>query len=156
MAENILQKIIDKKKSRLIDLKIKRPLNSLLEHNVDSMSNYNFKEAIEKKISDGKIWTGTQALNNGLIDNLGTQSEALNRLKEIIGNEEIEVEYLNFEQTFLDFVRTNIFNFNSFFSIFSKELSLKNFLFKEFYFLEKNIIDLRLDCINCSIKWALW
>ena len=105
-----------------------------------------------KEISDGKIWTGTQALNNGLIDNLGTQSEALNRLKEIIGNEEIEVEYLNFEQTFLDFVRTNIFNFNSFFSIFSKELSLKNFLFKEFYFLEKNIIDLRLDCINCSIK----
>ena len=105
-----------------------------------------------KEISDGKIWTGTQALDNGLIDNLGTQSEALNRLKEIIGNEEIEVEYLNFEQTFLDFVRTNIFNFNSFFSIFSKELSLKNFLFKEFYFLEKNIIDLRLDCINCSIK----
>ena len=105
-----------------------------------------------KEISDGKIWTGTHALDNGLIDNLGTQSEALNRLKEIIGNEEIEVEYLNFEQTFLDFVRTNIFNFNSFFSIFSKELSLKNFLFKEFYFLEKNIIDLRLDCINCSIK----
>ena len=55
MTENILQKIIDKKKSRLIDLKIKRPLNSLLEHNVDSMSHYNFKEAIEKKISDGKI-----------------------------------------------------------------------------------------------------
>ncbi len=70
-----------------------------------------------KEISDGKIWTGTQALNNGLIDNLGTQSEALNRLKEIIGNEEIEVEYLNFEQTFLDFVRTNIFNFNSFFRL---------------------------------------
>lgn len=105
-----------------------------------------------KEISDGKIWTGTQALNNGLIDNLGTQSEALNRLKEIIGNEEIEVEYLNFEQTFLDFIRTNIFNFNSFLNFFSKELSLKNFLFKEFYFLEKNIIDLRLDCINCSIK----
>ena len=55
MTENILQKIIDKKKSRLIDLKIKRPLNSLLEHNVDSISHYNFKEAIEKKISDGKI-----------------------------------------------------------------------------------------------------
>ena len=105
-----------------------------------------------KEISDGKIWTGTQALDNGLIDNLGTQSEALNRLKEIIGNEEIEVEYLNFEQTFLDFVRSNIFNFKSFLTLFSKELSLKDFLFEEFYFLEKNIIDLRLDCINCSIK----
>ena len=105
-----------------------------------------------KEISNGKIWTGTQALSNGLVDNLGTQSEALNRLKEIIGNEEIEVEYLNFEQTFLDFVRSNIFNFKSFLNLFSKELSLKDFLFEEFYFLEKNIIDLRLDCINCSIK----
>ena len=55
MSENILQKIIDKKKSRLIDLKIKRPLESLLEHSPDSMSHYNFKEAIEKKISNGKI-----------------------------------------------------------------------------------------------------
>ena len=55
MSENILQKIIDKKKSRLIDLKIKRPLASLLEHPADSMSHYNFKEAIEKKISNGKI-----------------------------------------------------------------------------------------------------
>jgi len=105
-----------------------------------------------KEISNGKIWTGTQALNNGLVDKLGTQSEALNRLKEIIGNEEIEVEYLNFEQTFLDFVRSNIFNFKSILNLFSKELSLKDFLFEEFYFLEKNIIDLRLDCISCSIK----
>ena len=55
MFENILQKIIDKKKSRLLDLKIKRPLNSLLEHSADSVSYYNFKEAIEKRISDGKI-----------------------------------------------------------------------------------------------------
>ena len=108
-----------------------------------------------KEISNGKIWTGTQALNNGLVDNLGTQSEALNRLKEIIGNEKIEVEYLNFEQTFLDFIRSNIFNFESFLNLFSKELSLKDFLFEEFYFLEKNIIDLRLDCISCSIKYAL-
>jgi indole-3-glycerol phosphate synthase len=55
MSENILQKIIDKKQSRLIDLKIKRPLESLFEHPVEAMSYYNFKEAIEKKISDGKI-----------------------------------------------------------------------------------------------------
>ena len=55
MSENILQKIIDKKKSRLIDLKIKRPLDSILEHPADAISYYNFKQAIEKKISDGKI-----------------------------------------------------------------------------------------------------
>ena len=55
MSENILQKIIDKKKSRLIDLKIKRPLDSILEHPADAMSYYNFKQAIEKNMSDGKI-----------------------------------------------------------------------------------------------------
>ena len=55
MSENILQKIIDKKKSRLVNLKIKRPLESFLEHPVDSMGYYNFKEAIEKRISNGKI-----------------------------------------------------------------------------------------------------
>ena len=48
MSENILQKIIDKKKSRLIDLKIKRPLDSILEHPAAAMSYYNFKQAIEK------------------------------------------------------------------------------------------------------------
>ena len=55
MSENILQKIIDKKKSRLVELKIKRPLESFLEHPTDTMSHYNFKEAIEKRISNGKI-----------------------------------------------------------------------------------------------------
>ena len=55
MSENILQKIIDKKKSRLTKLKIKRPLNSFLEHATDTIGHYNFKEAIEKRISNGKI-----------------------------------------------------------------------------------------------------
>ena len=48
MSENILQKIIDKKKSRLVELKIKRPLESFLEHPTDTIGHYNFKEAIEK------------------------------------------------------------------------------------------------------------
>ena len=55
MSENILQKIIDKKKSRLHELKIKRPLDSFLEHPNDTIGHYNFKEAIEKRISNGKI-----------------------------------------------------------------------------------------------------
>ena len=55
MSENILQKIIDKKKSRLVELKIKHPLDSFLEHPADTIGRYNFKEAIEKKISNGKI-----------------------------------------------------------------------------------------------------
>ena len=72
------------------------------------------------EISNGKIWTGTQALENGLIDNIGTQSEAIERLKEIIGYEEIDVEYLNFKQSFFDFLGDNFLNFrtlNKFFNI---------------------------------------
>ena len=55
MSENILQKIIDKKKSRLVELKIKRPLESFLEHPTDTIVHYNFKEVIEKRISNEKI-----------------------------------------------------------------------------------------------------
>jgi len=55
MSENILQKIINKKKSRLVELKIKRPLESFLELPTDTIVYYNFKEAIEKRTSNGKI-----------------------------------------------------------------------------------------------------
>ena len=55
MSENILKNIIDKKKSRLIKLKKKLPLESLLEHFSDSMAYYNFKGTIEKNIKENKI-----------------------------------------------------------------------------------------------------
>ena len=55
MSKNILQDIINKKKRRLIELKKKRPLESLLEHPSDSMGYYNFKETIEKNIQKNKI-----------------------------------------------------------------------------------------------------
>ena len=55
MSENILEKIIEKKKNRLIDLKKKLPLESLLEHPSDSMVYYNFKQAIEQNVSENKI-----------------------------------------------------------------------------------------------------
>ena len=55
MSENILKKIIEKKKNRLIDLKKKRPLESLLENTTDTMLHYNFKQAIEQNIAEDKI-----------------------------------------------------------------------------------------------------
>jgi indole-3-glycerol phosphate synthase len=55
MAENTLEKIINKKRSRLIELKKKRPLESLLEHPSDTIAYYNFKNAIEQNIYDNKI-----------------------------------------------------------------------------------------------------
>ena len=55
MGENILGNIIKKKSERLIDLKKKRPIESLLEHSPDSMDYINFKETIENNISNNKI-----------------------------------------------------------------------------------------------------
>ena len=104
------------------------------------------------EISNGKIWTGTQALENGLIDNIGTQSEAIERLKEIIGYEEIDVEYLNFKQSFFDFLGNNLLNFQTLNNFFKSDLNIKNYIFNDFNLLEKEIINLRFDCLNCLIK----
>ena len=104
------------------------------------------------EISNGKIWTGTQALENGLIDNIGTQSEAIERLKEIIGYEEIDVEYLNFKQSFFDFLGNNFLNFQTLNNFFKSDLNIKNYIFNDFNLLEKEIINLRFDCLNCLIK----
>ena len=104
------------------------------------------------EISNGKIWTGTQALENGLIDNIGTQSEAIERLKEIIGYEEIDVEYLNFKQSFFDFLGDNFLNFQTLNKFFKNDLNIQNYIFNDFNLLEKEIINLRFDCLNCLIK----
>ena len=55
MAENILEKIIKKKSERLINLKKKRPIESLKEHEPDLMDYINFRETIESNISQNKI-----------------------------------------------------------------------------------------------------
>jgi len=55
MAENTLEKIIKKKRSRLIELKKKRPLESLLKHVNNTMPYYDFKDAIKKNIFQNKI-----------------------------------------------------------------------------------------------------
>ena len=55
MAENILEKIIKKKSERLINLKKKRPIESLKEHEPDPMDYINFRETIESNISQNKI-----------------------------------------------------------------------------------------------------
>ena len=104
------------------------------------------------EISNGKIWTGTQALENGLIDKIGTQSEAIERLKEIIDYEEIDVEYLNFNQSFFDFLGNNFLNFQTLNKFFKNDLNIQNYIFNDFNLLEKEIINLRFDCLNCSIK----
>ena len=55
MAEDILKKIINKKTERLINLKKKRPIESIEEHSPDSIDYVNFKDSIENNIADNKI-----------------------------------------------------------------------------------------------------
>ena len=55
MANNILDKIIKKKAERLIKLKKSLPLESIKEHEPDSIDYIDFRETIETNISDEKI-----------------------------------------------------------------------------------------------------
>ena len=56
MDENILEKIIKKKSERLIDLKKKRPIESIPQHMPDAIPIYiDFKETIASNISQNKI-----------------------------------------------------------------------------------------------------
>jgi len=55
MPEDILKKIINKKTERLINLKKKRPIESIEENPPDSIDYVNFKDAIENNITDNKI-----------------------------------------------------------------------------------------------------
>ena len=55
MSKNILQKIINKKKIRIDELKKKRPLEEIKEHMPDSMDYVNFKDRIEENIKNNKL-----------------------------------------------------------------------------------------------------
>ncbi len=55
MSENILQKIISKKKIRISELKKKRPLENFLEHKPDTMCFINFKDRIEQNIQNNSL-----------------------------------------------------------------------------------------------------
>jgi indole-3-glycerol phosphate synthase len=55
MSENILQKIINKKKIRIDELKKKQPLEEIKEHMPDSMDYVNLKDRIKENIKNNKL-----------------------------------------------------------------------------------------------------
>ena len=55
MSENILQKIINKKKIRIDELKEKQPLEEIKEHMPDSMDYVNLKGRIKENIKNNKL-----------------------------------------------------------------------------------------------------
>ena len=55
MSENILQKIINKKKIRIDELKKKQPLEKIKEHMPDSLDYVNLKGRIKENIKNNKL-----------------------------------------------------------------------------------------------------
>lgn len=66
-------------------------------------------ENIVRKIADGRIYDGSQALKNGLIDEIGYYDDALDDLKTEIGVENPEV----FTYTYLDDEFSSFFSFKT-------------------------------------------
>jgi protease-4 len=60
-------------------------------------------EKTVRELADGRIYTGQQALDHGLVDDVGLPSDALNKAAELGGIEgEPQVIELNFEPTFYE------------------------------------------------------
>ena len=55
MLENILEKIINKKKNRLVELKKKYPIEFINENPIETIPYYNFKKIIEQNTFNNKI-----------------------------------------------------------------------------------------------------
>jgi protease-4 len=69
------------------------------------------KEKIEK-IAKGRVWTGAEAKINGLVDNLGTQSDALKRLSELANIDDYKIKQLGREKNFFEIIKNNIFAYS--------------------------------------------
>lgn len=66
-----------------------------------------------KELADGRIYSGKQALNNGLIDEIGFREDALKALKEEIGGNPQVIEYKNSIGSFFDLPLAESFMPNS-------------------------------------------
>ncbi|RWZ60189.1 signal peptide peptidase SppA [Halobacillus fulvus] len=75
---------------------IQRLVDESYEQFVDVIaSGRDMSESEVKEIADGRIYSGNQALQNGLIDEIGFEEDALNALKEQMGGDPQVVEYKN-------------------------------------------------------------
>lgn len=110
------------------------------------------KEKVEK-IAKGRVWTGSEAKENGLIDNLGTQSDALKRLSELANINHYRVKQLGIEKSFFEIIKNNIFSYSNI-SLnvpVNLESGIQNIISNS-KMLNGRYIDLKLNCVDCLIQ----
>jgi protease-4 len=99
------------------------------------------------------VWTGNEAKKIGLVNELGTQSEAIEKLAELAELENYNIKYLSIEESFFEILKSNIFN--SFLSVFNRlnifNTNIPNII-KSSNILDKKIINLQMNCMNCLIQ----
>ena len=79
---------------------IKPKIVNIYEKFIELVSNgRNLDQSATRTIAEGKIWTGTQAVNNGLVDQLGGLSQAIEEAANMAGLDDYQVKY--FRKTIL-------------------------------------------------------
>ena len=80
-------------------------VDNIYEKFIELVSNgRNLDQSATRTIAEGKIWTGTQALNNGLVDQLGGLSQAIEEAANMAGLDDYQVKYFRKTLTPLEMV----------------------------------------------------
>ena len=93
----ILQSIIDDMYGRFVDIVTEgRAGRGPIPADKDEA------EAVVRKIADGRIYTATQALENGLVDEIGYLEDAYAKARELAGVQEAQIIQYRRQLTFMD------------------------------------------------------
>lgn len=96
------------------DIYLQSKLDKLHDHFIKAVSeNRNMSYAQVKQFATGEIFLGSEAIDNGLIDELGSKEQALNYVESIIKEKPTTKEFAK-EKSFLDTLMNTI-NKNSFY-----------------------------------------
>ena len=131
-------------------LLIQSVVNSAYEYFLEVVSNgRNLDKDFTKTISEGKIWTSKEAKANGLIDEIGSQRNSLNRLAQLAKLNDYNVDLIEEEISFLD--QISLFA-SDFFPITINNLiddNLTGPIRSIFHNKQKIPFDINLLCLEC-------
>ena len=131
-------------------LLIQSVVNSAYEYFLEVVSNgRNLDKDFTKTISEGKIWTSIEAKENGLIDEIGSQRNSLDRLAQLAKLNDYNVDLIEEEISFLD--QISLFA-SDFFPITINNLIDENLtdpIRSIFHNKQKIPFDINLLCLEC-------
>ncbi len=131
-------------------LLIQSVVNSAYEYFLEVVSNgRNLDKDFTKTISEGKIWTSIEAKENGLIDEIGSQRNSLDRLAQLAKLNDYNVDLIEEEISFLD--QISLFA-SDFFPITINNLINENLtgpIRSIFHNKQKIPFDINLLCLEC-------